>query len=143
MLYVMYVCWCYVQGLNFVTDPEGKMFCFTNSILWLNGGVQTEQEKELEQIEEELFDLVGQIMALVQTAKHSPEEELRLAALWEWEDQLMTRAEDLWKRITKAWKGIGIPESAPRVLSGRMLKRWGNARLRAERRYHCHLLSHP
>ena len=53
-------------------------------------------------------------MALVQTVKHSPEEEHRLATLQEQQDQLMTRAEEIWKRIAEAWQGIGIPESAPK-----------------------------
>ena len=51
-------------------------------------------------------------MALVQTVMHCPEEVQRLAALQEQEDQLMTRAEDLWKKISEVQQGTGIPESA-------------------------------
>ena len=47
----MHACWCYVQGLNFVTDPEGKMSCLTNYVLWLEGRVQTEQDRQLKQAE--------------------------------------------------------------------------------------------
>ena len=54
----------------------------TNSILQLMGGVQMEQERQLEQMEDELFDLAGQIMALVQTTTCSTEELQRLTALW-------------------------------------------------------------
>ena len=82
-LYVMYLCWCYVQGSNFVTDPEGKMSCLTNSIIWLKGGVQMEQERQLQQTEDELFKLAGQMMVLPQISKHSPEEEWGLVTLWE------------------------------------------------------------
>ena len=53
-----------------------------------------EQERQLEQTEDELFDLVEQIMALAQAMKFSSEEEQRWAALQEQEDQLMIRAED-------------------------------------------------
>ena len=106
---------CYVcMDSNFVTDPIGKMSCLANSIWQLKGGVQNGQERQLEQTEDGLFDLAEQVMALVQTMKCSPEEEQRLAILQEWEDQLMTRAEDLWKRIAKALQGIGIPESVPK-----------------------------
>ena len=80
------------------------------------GGVWTEQERQLDQTEDEFFDLAGQIMALGQTTKYSPEEEQELATMWEWEDQLMMRAEDLQKRIAKAEKGIGIPGSTPKGL---------------------------
>ena len=70
VLHVMYECWCYAHGSNFVTDPEGKMHCLANSILQLKGWVQTKQERQLEQMGDKIFDLVGQIMALVQTTKH-------------------------------------------------------------------------
>ena len=88
------------------------MPCLTNSVLWLKGGVWMEQERQLEQTEDELYDLAGQIMALAQTMMHSSEEEQMLAALQEWEDQLMIRAKDLsevdhqvpWQGISAPWK---------------------------------------
>ena len=78
---------------------------------------------ELEQ--ERLVDLVGQIVALVQIMRHSYKKDQRLATLQEQEDQLMTRAEDLWKRIAKTQQGIGIPESSPKVSEWEVAKRVG------------------
>ena len=73
-----------------------------------------EQEQWLKQTENELFDLVEKIMALTQTTMHSSKEEWRLAALQEWEGQLMIGTEDLRKKIAKTQQGFGIQESDPR-----------------------------
>ena len=60
--------------------------------------MQTEQENHLEQMEDGLLNLTGQIVVLTQTAPHSMEEEQTLATLQEREEQLMSRAEKLWKK---------------------------------------------
>ena len=59
------------------------MSSFNNSVLQLKGGVQMEQEKWLVQMENELFNLAGQIIVLTQTMPHSSEEEWTLATLQE------------------------------------------------------------
>ena len=66
----------------------------------------------------------GKFMSLVQTVKCSPEEEQRLAALQE--DQLMIKAEALWRRIAEAQQGIDIQESAPKDSEQGATKRVGH-----------------
>ena len=73
--------------------------------------MQTEQETQLVQMEDELFDLVGQIVVLVQTTPFSSEEEQTLTVLQERKEWLMSKAEKLWKKIAEVWKGISTPES--------------------------------
>ena len=77
-----------------------QLSSLNNPILQLKGGVRTEQEKHLEQTEDKLFDLAGEIIVLVQTMPHSTKE-WTLAALQEREEQLMSKAEKPWKRIAK------------------------------------------
>ena len=72
-----------------------------------------EQEKRLVQMEDELFDLAGQIVVLTLTTLHSLEEEQMLANLQEQEEQLMIKAEKLQKKIAEVWQGISIPEIPP------------------------------
>ena len=52
------------------------MSCLANSVLQLKGRVWTEQERQ--KTEDELFDLAWQIVVLIQTVEHSPEEEQRI-----------------------------------------------------------------
>ena len=65
----------------------------------------------LVQMEDELFDLVGQIIVLTQTTLHSMEEEQMLATLQEGEEQLMSKAEKLWKKMAMAQQGSSTPGS--------------------------------
>ena len=66
-------------------------------------------------MEDELFNLAGQITVLMQTTPCSMEEEWMLTALQEREEHLMSKGEKLWKRIAKVWQGTSAPESNIRL----------------------------
>ena len=60
------------SGFKFHYRPRRENVLLSNSILWLKGGVQTEQERQLEQTEDKMCDLTGKIMVLVQTHEAEP-----------------------------------------------------------------------
>ena len=72
------------------------------------------------------FDLAWQIVVLIQTVEHSPEEEQRIGDPAGVGGSTDDKAEDL-QKIAEAWQGVGIPESAPKGSKWEAAKKGGAA----------------